>query len=42
MDDIYAAGFEISKLKMSKFSTATAGDFYAEHKGKPFYDGLVA
>jgi nucleoside diphosphate kinase len=31
----------ISKLKMGKFSNETAGQFYAEHRGKPFYNGLV-
>lgn len=26
---------------MAKFSNTDAGDFYNEHKGKDFYDGLV-
>jgi nucleoside-diphosphate kinase len=26
---------------MAKFSNVDAGDFYAEHKGKDFYDGLI-
>lgn len=41
IDDVYSAGFEISKLKMSKFTKETAGAFYAEHQGKPFYDNLT-
>ena len=28
-------------MKMSKFTPATAGEFYAEHRGKPFFAGLV-
>ena len=38
---INEAGFEIIALKMVKISSDVAGDFYAIHKGKPFYDGLV-
>lgn len=40
VDDICANGFEISKLKMSKFSAATVGEFYAEHQGKAFFPNL--
>jgi nucleoside-diphosphate kinase len=34
-------GFTIAKLKMSRFGPATAGVFYGEHKGKPFFNTLV-
>ena len=26
---------------MGKFTNESAGGFYAEHRGKPFYNGLV-
>jgi len=28
-------------MKMTRLTPATAGAFYAVHKGRPFYDGLV-
>lgn len=34
------AGFEISKLKMSKFNQSTVSQFYAEHVGKEFFPSL--
>lgn len=34
-------GFTISNIKMAKFSEQDAQQFYAEHKGKPFYNPLV-
>ena len=40
IDAIQMSGFRISKMKMSRFTNATAGDFYSEHKGKPFYPNL--
>lgn len=40
IDAIYVNGFKISKLKMSKFNNATSGEFYGEHKGKPFFPNL--
>ena len=40
IDSIYASGFEINKLKMSKFNKQSASAFYAEHQGKPFFDNL--
>lgn len=40
VDQIYVNNFEIVSLKMSRFSPATAGQFYAEHQGKPFYPNL--
>mgnify|MGYP001806826841 CR=1 FL=1 len=41
LDAIYQSGFVISKLKMGRFTQETAGQFYGEHKGKPFYNGLI-
>jgi len=31
----------ISKLKMTRFSPETAGQFYGEHKGKGFFNDLI-
>ena len=42
IDGVHASGMVINKLKMSRFTKGTAGEFYAEHKGKCFYDGLEA
>jgi nucleoside-diphosphate kinase len=42
LDKICAAGFRISALKMARLTVEKAGDFYEIHKGKPFYDELVA
>ena len=38
---IQKAGFTVIALKLTRLSKETAGGFYAVHKGKPFYDGLV-
>src|ERR1043166_6390352 len=38
---IEKAGFKIIGMKKARLSTETAGEFYAVHKGRPFYDGLV-
>lgn len=38
---INAAGFRIAAMKMTKLSAEKAGQFYAIHRGKPFYDELV-
>ena len=40
IDHVYSQGFVINKLKMSRFTKATAGDFYKEHQGKAFYPNL--
>lgn len=40
IDAICVNGFRISKLKMSRFTESSAGEFYGEHKGKPFYPNL--
>ncbi len=34
-------GFIIDWMKMIKFDEKLAGEFYSEHKGKPFYPRLV-
>ncbi|AWB68220.1 nucleoside-diphosphate kinase [Saccharobesus litoralis] len=36
------AGLKIVAAKMLQLTTEQAEGFYAEHKGKPFYDGLIA
>ena len=38
---IEKAGFRIVAMKKARLSPETAGGFYAVHKGKPFYNGLV-
>ena len=38
---IEKAGFKILATKKTRLSKETAGAFYAVHKGRPFYDGLV-
>lgn len=40
IDAVQLNGFRISKLKMSRFTEATSGEFYGEHKGKPFFPNL--
>jgi len=36
-----AAGLTIAALRMMQLSRAQAEGFYAEHKGRPFFDSLV-
>jgi nucleoside-diphosphate kinase len=36
-----AAGLRIAAQRMLQLSRAQAEGFYAEHKGRPFFDGLV-
>lgn len=38
---IQKAGFKILGMKQLRLTKDTAGAFYAVHKGRPFYDGLV-
>ena len=38
---IAKAGFVIVKSKQMQMDTTFAGKFYAEHDGKPFFEGLV-
>lgn len=37
---IQEAGFEIKAMKMTRLTDATAGEFYAVHKERPFYEDL--
>lgn len=39
---INAAGFRIVAMKMTKLSKEKAGEFYAVHKERPFYDELTS
>ncbi|CAH1000526.1 Nucleoside diphosphate kinase [Neolewinella maritima] len=39
---INEAGFRIVALKYTSLSTQKAGEFYAVHEGRPFYDELVS
>ncbi len=41
LSEIEAAGFIISNVKMAKMSVENAHRFYAEHKGKSFFEKLV-
>ena len=41
LDSIYKNGFTINRMKMLRMSVEIAQNFYAEHKGKPFYEDLV-
>jgi nucleoside-diphosphate kinase len=38
---IQKAGFKVLGMKQLRLSKELAGAFYAVHKGRPFYDGLV-
>jgi nucleoside-diphosphate kinase len=38
---IEKAGFTIVAMKKVRLTKESAGGFYAVHKGRPFYDGLV-
>lgn len=41
IDHLLGHGFELIALKMVKLNQETAGEFYAVHKGKSFYDDLL-
>lgn len=41
LDAVFQNGFKINKLKMSRFTADTATNFYKEHIGKQFFDGLI-
>lgn len=41
VSEIEAAGLTILNMKMHKMSLSEAQEFYGEHKGKPFFEGLV-
>ncbi len=38
---VEARGLKIKAMKLIKFTTETAGGFYAVHTGRPFFDDLV-
>jgi nucleoside-diphosphate kinase len=38
---INEAGFEIAAMKMVRLTVPQAESFYAVHKGKPFFEGLI-
>lgn len=38
---INEAGFELKAMKLTRLTPELAGEFYAIHKGKPFYETLV-
>jgi nucleoside-diphosphate kinase len=38
---IQKAGFRVLGIKMLRLTKETAGAFYAVHRGRPFFDGLV-
>ena len=40
IDQVYSSGFVINKLKMSRFTKGSAGEFYKEHAGKAFFPNL--
>lgn len=40
-DQIIKAGFSIKAMKWTKLSTDKAGEFYAVHRERPFYEELV-
>lgn len=42
LDILEETGFEILAMRMMRLSADQAREFYAEHRGKPFYDNLVA
>ena len=41
LEKITGAGFKIVAMKMTKLSKEKAGEFYAVHKERPFYQELV-
>src|SRR5688572_1404495 len=42
VDRFEKAGLKVNAQRMMHLSTAQAEGFYAEHKGRPFFDGLVS
>jgi len=42
IDQIIGAGFSLKAMKLVQLSAASAGDFYAVHKERPFYGELVS
>lgn len=42
LDQIIEAGFKVIALKYTQLSTEKAGDFYAIHRERPFFNDLVS
>lgn len=42
LHDITQAGFKITAMKYTRLTTERAGEFYAVHKERPFYQELVS
>lgn len=42
LDQIIKAGFTIKAMKYTYLTAQKAGEFYAVHQGRPFYDALVS
>ena len=42
LDRIIKAGFHISAMKLTRLTPEKAGEFYAIHKERPFYQELVS
>lgn len=42
IDHLLEAGFKIVAMKMVKLTHETAGEFYAVHKERPFYNDLLS
>jgi nucleoside-diphosphate kinase len=38
---VHQQGFLVSKLKMARLSVNDCHELYGEHKGKPFFQGLI-
>ena len=41
IDKIINAGFDIKAMKLTKMSPKKAGEFYAIHKDRPFFNDLI-
>lgn len=41
LDKISQSGFNLIAMKMKKITGAEASEFYAEHRGKAFFDDLI-
>jgi nucleoside-diphosphate kinase len=41
LDHIIKAGFTVKAMKYTRLTTERAGQFYAVHAGRPFYNDLV-
>lgn len=41
IDRLEGEGFRLTAMRMIRPTAERMGEFYAEHKGKPFYEGLL-